>query len=119
MRDSHRGHGTHSAILATGLGSAGTLLEADLPETGRCWRNVGKAASSTSLIQSWAARTEEGFSGCRAPGEKAGGAGTRPELRAGSETASVAHGNPPQAANDPSACTDAEPTGELAGRSPY
>ena len=32
MRDSHRGHGTHSAILATGLGSAGTLLEADLPE---------------------------------------------------------------------------------------
>src|SRR6516164_2459309 len=84
-----------------------------------CWRNVGKAASSTSLIQSWAARTEEGFSGCRATGEKAGGAGTRPELRAGSGTASVAHDNPPQAANDPSAFTDAEPTGELAGRSPY
>src|SRR5262249_53117835 len=109
----------HGAILATGLGSAGTLLEANLSETGRCWRDVGKAASSTSAIQSWAARTEEGFSRCRATSEKTGSPGASPELRAGSGTTSVVHGNAPQALNDASARTDAEPTGELAGRSAY
>src|SRR5690242_19122295 len=113
------GDGIHGAILATGLGSTGTLLEANLPEAGRCWHDVGKAASGTSTIQSRTARTEEGFSGCRTTGEKAGSPGTSPELRASSRTASVAHGDAPQAPNDPSACAHAEPTGELAGRSPH
>ncbi len=42
----------------------------------------GKSASGASAIQSWAARPQERFSGCRATGEATDGARTGAELRA-------------------------------------
>ena len=52
-------------------GAIGTVLEADLPEAGRCWPDVRSAASGTGAIESRAAGAEERFPRCRATGEAA------------------------------------------------
>src|SRR6266446_8608166 len=85
-----RSDGVPSAILETGLGSTGTVLEADLPEAGRCWPDVRSAASGTGAIQSRAAGAEEGFPRCRATGEAARVPGADLELCARYRTATVA-----------------------------
>src|SRR6202165_2955443 len=113
------GDGIHGAILRTGLGGAGTILEAELPEARRGWPDVGKAASGTGAIQSRAAGAEEGFSRRRTTGETAGGPGADSELRARSRTATVAHGDAPQAPVDAPPGADAEPAGGSARRGPY
>src|SRR6266487_1637927 len=87
------GDGIHSAILETGLGSTGTVLEADLPEAGRCWPDVRSAASGTGAIESRAAGAEEGFPRCGTTGEAVRGPGADLELCARYRTAIVAHRN--------------------------
>src|SRR6267378_6041941 len=82
--------GIHCAILETGLGSIGTVLEADLPEAGRCWPDVRSATSGTGAIESQAAGAEEGFPRCRATGEAARVPRADLELCARYRTATVA-----------------------------
>src|SRR5450755_256581 len=113
------GDGINGAILATGLGSAGTLLEAELPETRRGGADVGKAASGTGAFQSRATGTKERFSRRGTTGETAGGPGTGAELRTRCGTAPLAHGDAAQASAEGFASADAEPAGGAAGRGPY
>src|SRR5258708_17878135 len=74
------GHGIDGAILETSLGSTGTVLEADLPETGRRKRYIGNAAFGAGAVQSRTAGTQEGFPRCCTSGEATGGPGTNSEL---------------------------------------
>src|SRR5437867_2946228 len=83
--------GVNRAILETGLGSTGTVLEAELPKVGRCRPDVRSAASGTGAIESRAAGAEEGFPRCRATGEAARVSGADLELCARYRTATVAH----------------------------
>jgi transposase len=50
-----------ATILETGLGSTGTVLEADLPEPARRMPHLGNAASGTGAIESRAAGTQKDF----------------------------------------------------------
>src|SRR5450755_4210946 len=113
------GDGINCAILATGLGSAGTLLEAELPKARRGGADDGKAASGTGAFQSRASGAKERFSRRGTTGETAGGPGTGAELRTQSGTAPLAHGDAPQASAETCARADAEPAGGSAGRGAY
>src|ERR1700732_4208115 len=75
-------NGIHRAILETGLGSDGEVLEAKPGEAGRCVPDVGHTPSGASLVQSWAAGTQERLSRCRTFAEAAGVSGADLELRA-------------------------------------
>src|ERR1700730_12489255 len=55
------GDGVNGAILATGVGNTGTVLEADLPEAGGCRADVRSAASGAGTVEPRAAWAEEGF----------------------------------------------------------
>src|SRR5436305_12270372 len=77
------GDGIHGSILETGLGSTGAVLEAEVPEVGRCRFSFGNVASGAGAIESWAARTKERFPRRRTTGETAGGPRTGAQLRAG------------------------------------
>src|SRR5882762_3162515 len=101
------------------FGSTGTVLEADLPEAGRCWPDVRIAASGTGAIESRAAGAEEGFPRCRATGEAARVPGADLELCARYRTATVANRDAQKVPIDLRPGTVAEPTGESAGRDPY
>src|SRR5260370_31279312 len=85
--------GVNRAILETGLGSTGTVLEADLPEAGRCWPDVRSAASGTGAIESRAAGAEEGFPRCGTAGEAVRGPGPDLEPFARYPTTTVADRN--------------------------
>src|SRR5437867_12419151 len=74
-------HGIDGTILETSLGSIGTVLETDTPETGRHRPEVGNAASGPGAIEPRAAGTQEGLPRCRTSGEAAGGPGIRSEER--------------------------------------
>src|SRR5437660_4506944 len=82
--------GIHRAILETGLGSDGEVLEVKLCEAGRCGPDVGNSPSGASLVQSWAAGTQERLPRCRTFAEAVGVSGADLELRAQWRTASVA-----------------------------
>src|ERR1035437_6263189 len=112
------GDGVNGAILETGLGSTGTVLEADLPEAGRCRPDVRSAASGTGAIESRAARAEEGFPRCGTTGEAARGPRAEIELCARCRTATVADGDAQKVPVDSRPGTVTEPTGESAGRGP-
>jgi hypothetical protein len=43
-------NGIHSSILETGLGSAGAVLEAEMPGAGRCRPSRGDVASGAGAI---------------------------------------------------------------------
>ena len=43
----------------TGLGSAGTVLAAGVPEAGRGWSDLGRSASGAGPVEPRAARTQE------------------------------------------------------------
>jgi hypothetical protein len=55
------GDGIHGAILGTGVGSTGAVLETDLPETRRYWPNVGSATSLSFFNVSLSAATACGL----------------------------------------------------------
>src|SRR5258705_4187631 len=65
------GDGIDRAVLEACLGSAGAILEGDVPESGRCRPDVGDTTSGTSLVQSRAARAQDRFSRLRTFGEAA------------------------------------------------
>src|SRR5260370_695921 len=90
-------HGIDGPILETSLGSAGKVLEAATREAGRREPEIRNVASGASAVQSWAEGTQEGFPGCRTPGEAAGGPGIGSELCAHCRGASVADGDAQEA----------------------
>src|SRR4029453_19629189 len=94
MDDRARGRGSSDGIfrslLDTGLGCAGATLAARLSKTGECRANVRHITSGASLVQSWAARAEEGLSRCRTFGKAADLPGANLELCARCRTAPVA-----------------------------
>src|SRR2546425_10287984 len=90
------GDGVNGAILETGLGRTGTVLEADLPEARRCGPDVRSAASGAGAVESRAAGAEEGFPRCGTTGEAASGPGADLELCARCRTATVADGDAPK-----------------------
>src|SRR6516164_6855303 len=85
--------GVHGSILEAGLGSTGAVLEAEMPEAGRCRPSFGNVASGAGAVKSWAARTKERLPGRRTTGETAGGTRTGAQLRAGCRAAPLAHGD--------------------------
>src|SRR5713101_9249760 len=93
MVDRARGRGTRDGIdctiLETRLGSTGTVLETELPKARRCRPNVGNAPSGASTIESWTARTQEGFSRRRTFGKAAGGRRADPKFCARCRTAAM------------------------------
>src|SRR5260221_315501 len=105
------GHGIDGAILEAGLGSTGTVLEADLPEAGRRTPYIGNAASGAGAIESRAPGTQEGFPRCRTAGEAARGPGTDAELCARCRAASVADGDTPKVPTDARSGAAGEPIG--------
>ena len=112
-------HGIHGAILATGLGGTGTVLEANLPEAGRRRPEIGNATSGASTIESRATRAQEGFPRCRTSGEAAGSKRADPKFCARCRTASLANGDAQKVSADTQSSAATEPTGGSAGRSPY
>src|SRR5215468_10644290 len=65
MADRARGRGSRDGIdgtiLETRLGNFGTVLETELPKARRRGPDVRNAPSGASTIESWTARTQEGF----------------------------------------------------------
>src|SRR5258708_31802684 len=84
------GHGIDGAILETGVGGTGTVLETDTREARRRQPEVGNAASGAGAIEPRAAGAQEGFPRCRTSGEAAGSSGIDLELCARSRAAFVA-----------------------------
>src|SRR6476646_4649147 len=113
------GDGIDGAVLETGLGSAGAILEADAPETGRRRPDVGNAASGTGAIEPRASGAQEGFPKCRTAGEAAGGTRVEAEFCARCRAASVADGDAPKVSANAKPGAVAKPTGESVGRSTY
>src|SRR6266478_1484517 len=113
------GDGIDGAILATGLGSTGTVLAGNQPEAGRCRPDVGSATSGAGAIQSRAAGTQEGFPRCRTSGKATGSQRADPEFCARRRTATVAHGHTPKVPADTRQSAVAEPIGGTAGRGSY
>src|SRR5438552_6316860 len=111
--------GIHGAILGTGVGSTGAVLETDLPETRRHWPNLGSATFGASTIESRSTRAQEGFSRCRTFGKATGGQRADPEFCARRRTAIVAHGHTPKVPADPGQGAIAESTGSSARRGSY
>src|SRR5690348_7898666 len=111
--------GINGAILEAGLGSNGTVLEADAPAARRRTPDIGNSASGARAVQSRAAGTQEGFPRCRTPGEAVGGPGIESELCARCRTAAVADGDTPKVSTDAEPGTVTEPSGESAGRGAY
>src|SRR5215471_9686861 len=71
-------HGIDGAILETSVGSARTVLEADLRETRGRKAEVRNVASGAGTVQSWTAGTQERFPRCRTPSEARPGAAAKP-----------------------------------------
>jgi hypothetical protein len=74
------GDGIDGAILETGVGSAGAVLEADPPEVGRRAPDVGNAASGAGAVKPRSAGAQEGFPRCRTSGKATGGTGVDPDI---------------------------------------
>src|SRR6516164_11761428 len=110
------GHGIDGAILETRVGSTGTVLETATPKAGGRKPDVRNAASGAGAIEPWAARTQERFSGCRTPGEAAGGPGIDSELCARCRAASVADSGPQEVPVEARSRAVAEPIEVSSGR---
>src|SRR2546421_7698567 len=113
------GYGVHGAVLEAGVGDSGTMLEAAVPAAPGCRSHFRNPALGASQIQPGPGRTQERFCRCRASGEALAGAGVGAEFRTGPGTTAVAQTDAQQAAVDSEPGTLAEPTGVVAGRSPY
>src|ERR1700736_3274594 len=116
-RGRESGDGIDGAILETGLGSTGTVLETDAPERGQRRPDVGNAASGAGAIEPRAAGAQEGFPRCRTSGEATGGTRADPKLCAGCRAASVEDGDASKVPADAQPGTVTKPTGVSAGRS--
>src|SRR5207302_10399109 len=112
-------HGINGAILETGVGSAGKVLEADTREARRRKAEVRNVASGAGAVQSRTTGTQEGFPGCRTPGEAAGGPGIDSELCARCRATFVAYGNAQEVPVEVRSGATAEPIGVSSGRGPY
>src|ERR1700745_1703179 len=88
------GDGIDRAILEACLGSAGTILEADVSESRRCRPDVRNTASGASLVQSRAARAQDRLSRRRTFGETTRIAGASFWVRARYGTAPMANTTP-------------------------
>src|SRR5688572_26123188 len=123
MADRARGrgssHGIDRAILETGVGSIGALLEAGARKARWDHAYFGDAAPMPSQIQSRTAGEKERFRRQRTDDQTAGGAGVGVELCAGSGTASVANCNAAQASVDTGQGALSQPTGESVGTGAY
>src|SRR5580704_3475365 len=86
-------HGIDGPILETSVGNAGKVLETATREARRCEAEIRNVASGAGAVQSRTAGTQEGFPGCRTPGEAAGGPGIDSELCARCRAATVADGD--------------------------
>src|SRR5215831_9720312 len=117
-RSRRSGDGIDGAVLETGLGSAGAILEADAPETGRRRPDVGNAASGTGAIEPRASG-QEGFPRCQTAGEAAGGTRVDAEFCARCRAASMADGDAPKVSANAKPGAVAKPTGESVGRSTH
>src|SRR5712692_1183092 len=93
MADRAQGRGSRDGIdctiLETRLGSTGTVLETELPKARSRRPDVGNAPSGASTIESWTARTQEGFSRRRTFGKAAGGRRADPKFCARCRTAAM------------------------------
>src|SRR5262245_25261734 len=113
------GDGIHGPILETALERTRRVLETNLSTSGRCRENVGNTPSGAGVVQSWAARAQEGFSRRATFGEAVGLPGADLELRARCRTASLADTHAHQVSTDAGQSPSAESTGGTAGRSAY
>src|SRR6266481_7066180 len=118
-RGRRSGDGIDGAVLEAGLGSTGAIVEADTPETGRRWPDVGNAASGTGTIEPRTSGAQEGLPRCRAVGEAAGGTRADTEFCARSRSASVADGDAPKVSTNAKPGAVAEPSGRSTRRSPH
>src|SRR6201993_3786137 len=92
-RSRRSSHGIDGAILETGVGSAGEVLEAAVREARRREAEVWNVASGAGTVQSRTTGTQEGFPRCRTPGQAAGGPRIDFELCARCRATSVADGD--------------------------
>src|ERR1700736_152531 len=111
--------GIYGAVLATGLGSPGAVLEADLPEAGRRRVDVGNAASGASTIEPRTAGAQERFPRCRTSGETTGSPGANPELCTRCRAASLADSDAQKVPVNAQSGAVTEPTGGSTGRDPH
>src|SRR5450759_1576422 len=93
-------HGIDRAVLETGVGHAGTVLEAGAPAAGGSRPDVRHPTPVPSQEQSRAARAKERFSRWRKDGQATGGARTGFELCAGPGAAALANGDAAEAPVD-------------------
>src|ERR1017187_3446631 len=112
-------HGIDRAVLETGVGSAGAVLEAGAPEARGSRQDVRRAALMPGQVQPRAARAKELLRRRRTDDQPAGGAGAGFELRTGCGTAAVANRDAAQAPVDPRQDTLPEPTGSSVGASAH
>src|SRR5437016_13596180 len=112
-------HGVDGPILETSVGSAGKVLEADTREARRRKAEVRNVASGAGAVQSRTTGTQEGFPGCRTPGEAAGGPGIDSELCARCRATFVAYGNAQEVPVEVRSGAAPEPSGVSSGRGPY
>src|SRR2546430_8605574 len=112
-------HGIDGTIVETGVGSAGKVLEADTREARRRKAEVRNVASGAGAVQSRTTGTQEGFPGCRTPGEAAGGPRIDSELCARCRATFVAYGNAQEVPVEVRSGAAAEPSGVSSGRGPY
>src|SRR6185503_11992825 len=113
------GDGIDGAVLETGLGSTGAILEADAPETRRRRPDVGNATSGTGTIEPRTSGAQEGLPRCRTAGEAAGGTRADSEFCTRCRAASVADGDAPKVSTNAKPGTVAKPTGKFTGRSTH
>src|SRR6266850_5030384 len=123
MADRARGRGSRDGIdctiLETRLGSAGTVLETELPKARRRRPDVGNAPSGASTIESWTTRTQEGFPRRRTFGKAAGGRRADPKFCARCRTAAMADGYTAKVPAHTQHSAVAKPTGGSLGRGPH
>src|SRR5271156_3072540 len=112
-------HGIDGPILETSVGNAGNVLETDTREAGRREAEIRNVASCSGAVQSRTAGTQEGFPGCRTPGEATGGAGIDSELCARCRATFVADGNAQEIPGKVRSGAAAEPSGVSFGRGTY
>src|SRR5207244_6555221 len=112
-------HGIDGPILETSMGSAGAVLETATREARRREAEIRNVASGAGAVQWRTAGTQEGFPGCRTPGEAAGGPGIDSELCARYRATFVADSYAQEVPVEVRSGATAEPSGVSSGRGPY
>ena len=108
-------HGVDRAVLAAGVGSAGTALAPPTPCARWCAAARGRASSRPGAVESRTRGPQAGFPGCGAVGETSGRAGADPEFRARHGTAPLAHRDAAQVPDHPEPRAAPQPPRGAAG----